>query len=338
MKILNDIFNFYRYYKTKKLFNRVFFFENRFIEKHLSPYLFKNKHFTKTLIVTLYQIDDINLKNFKIIKFNYLFLLEIFFRLVEQKYIYSSTPDLGFSSFQKSIKNNVKYIYIQHSPTSLTMIYNECAFIQFNTILTVNRFQKNEISEINSLFNVNIKSWKSKYLFLQPLIKKEIEESKIKKVLLAPTWATDFYKNNYHIKIRDALKHLNYEIVLRPHYMSFKKNDINIDEIKNEFILDQGDVNFNDYDILITDWSGIFLEFSNLKKTRCILINSSKKIRNKNYLKYKNIPLEIHARDILGVQIDPENIQSIDRVISEIILNKHEYRFKIDKFFNENYF
>jgi tRNA(Ile)-lysidine synthase len=35
-----------------------------------------------------------------------------------------------------------------------------------------------------------------------------------------------FYKNNYHIKIRDALKHLNYEIVLRPHYMSFKKNDI----------------------------------------------------------------------------------------------------------------
>ena len=89
---------------------------------------------------------------------------------------------------------------------------------------------------------------------------------------------------------------------------------------------------------MITDWSGIFLEFSNLKKTRCILINSSKKIRNKNYLKYKNIPLEIHARDILGVQIDPENIQSIDRVISEIILNKHEYRFKIDKFFNENYF
>ena len=77
-----------------------------------------------------------------------------------------------------------------------------------------------------------------------------------------------------------------------------------LDEIdESEFI------NYQDYDYFITDWSGLFIEYSLISNKKSYLINTPKKISNKNYSSYKNKPIEISLRNTLG------NLYNIERII-----------------------
>ena len=65
--------------------------------------------------------------------------------------LYSSTPDIGNTIFKRSkLKKNCKYIYLQHSPVSLTMIYREKAFENFDAIQVISKFQESEINEMKT--------------------------------------------------------------------------------------------------------------------------------------------------------------------------------------------
>ena len=335
-KILNDIKNIISLSKINKNYSRIFFFENNFIENHISPYLFKNKKKTSSLIVSLYCVKNESLKNFDNINFNYLIFLQIFFSFLKIKYIYSSTPDLGFNAFRRSLSKKNKYIYIQHSPASLTMIYSKNAFIQFDLVFVINKFQRNEIIELNNIYNLNIKSWKSSYLFFTK--DQKIDNHNKKKILIAPTWGTDFFSTNCHKKLYEILSNGNYDFELRPHFMSYKKNEVSYENLKIDFVLNEGRINFNDYHTIITDWSGIFIEFAKLKSTKSILINTQKKILNDDFNLIKNEPIEIYARKILGYETNIEDIKLVNDLIQKILLNKDKDKIEIDNFFKKNFF
>ncbi len=334
--ILNDLKNIISLKKINKRYDRVFFFENEFIENHLSPYINKNKLQKKTLIISIYEIKKKNLKDFDVIYFNYLFFIQIFFYLLKIKYIYSSTPDLDFTPFKRSLVKKNKYIYIQHSPASLTMIYNKTAFINFDLVFTVNRFQVDDIIELNNIYKLKIKKWRSRYLFLNKGQNKTSIEKK--KILIAPTWGTNFFKLEYHFKLNEILKDGNYDFELRPHFMSYKKKEIIYESLKKDFDLCEGKVNFGNYHTIITDWSGIFIEFSKLNLSKCILLNTEKKILNKDFNLVNNIPIEIYARKILGYEIDIQDINKVNKIVEKIISNKLNDKNEIENFFNKNFF
>lgn len=334
--ILNDINNIISLTKINKNYTRIFFFENEFIENHLSPYIYKNKIKKKSLIVSIYKINKKNLGNFDIINFNYLFFIQIFFYLLKVKYIYSSTPDLNFTAFKKSLVKKNKYIYIQHSPASLTMIYNKTAFINFDIVFTVNKFQVDDITELNNIYNLKIKKWKSSYLFLNKVQKKTYVEKK--KILIAPTWGTKFFDLDCHLKLSQILKYGKYDFELRPHFMSFKKKEVIYENLKKNFVLCEGRVNFANYHTIITDWSGIFIEFSKLSLSKCILLRTKKKILNKDFNLINSMPIEIYSRKILGYEIDIEDINKVNHFIDKIISNKSFDKIEIEKFFKKNFF
>ncbi len=336
IKVLNDIKNIVSLRKINKNYSRIFFFENDFIENHISPYLFKNKKKNNSLIVSLYQIKKDNLKDFNKIYFNYLIFIQIFFSLLKIKYIYSSTPDLGFNAFNRSILKKNKYIYIQHSPVSLTMIYRKTAFIKFDLVFTINKFQQDEIIELNGIYNLNIKPWRCSYLFLNKT-QKTIENNK-KKILIAPTWGTNFFNLNCHETLKDTLKKGEYDFEIRPHFMSYKKGEVSLENLKRDFVLCEGEINFNNYHTIITDWSGIFIEFANLNSTKCILLNTKKKVFNKDFNLVKNTPIEIYARKILGYEINIEDIRLANDLIKKIILNKNKDKIEIENFFKKYFF
>ena len=77
--MLEDILTLFKVLKYQKEIKRVFFFENNFIEHHLAPYTKKNKNTSETIIVSLYNIENSDLKKFKIFKFKKLFFLNLFF-------------------------------------------------------------------------------------------------------------------------------------------------------------------------------------------------------------------------------------------------------------------
>ena len=114
-----------------------------------------------------------------------------------------STPDLNKTIFKKSKFSNCKYVYLQHSPVSLTMAYNSNAFDNFDAVQAINTFQYDEMKEIKPK-KLKTKIFKGKYLYLSTYISK-IQNYKAD-VLIAPSWNSKFYDLKCHLKLRELLK------------------------------------------------------------------------------------------------------------------------------------
>ena len=85
---------------------------------------------------------------------------------------------------------------------------------------------------------------------------------------------------------------------------------------KNNIDVDLNDeVNLEEFDNLISDWSGIFIEFALIKKKKPILINTNQKIRNKENYKFSSDPIEIFARENISKII---NINDVEKVLDLI--------------------
>ncbi len=213
------------------------------------------------------------------------------------------------------------------------MIYDEKAFINFDAIQAINKSQYIEVKEINNIFNKKIKPFKSKYRFFTEQFKYKNQNSV--DVLIAPTWHTNFYKLNIHEKLFKIFNEKKISFEFRPHPMSLKRKEFqNIDE--NIKINEDKILNLKKYKFIISDWSGIFLEFSIINKSKPILINTDKKILNNNYIKFKNLPIEVQSRKIVGEEFEVNNIEDI----TNYILNgtKNNYNDVINKFYQDNFY
>jgi hypothetical protein len=341
--MLEDILTLFKILKYQKEIKRVFFFENNFIEHHLAPYTKKNKNTSETIIVSLYNIKNSDLKKFKIFKFKKLFFLNLFFLLLKIKYCYSSTPDFDNSAFQRSVFKKTKYIYIQHSPLGLIKIYRDNAFSNFDVVQVVNSFQKNDLINISKIKNKKIKSWRGKYLFLNNQNDKKmqtnINREQKKKILIAPTWGTDFFDLNFHLEIQKNLDHNLFDIYIRPHFMSIKKNKNLINELtEKNFQISSGKINFSQFDLLITDWSGIYIEFAKINKVKSILIQNNEKVLNEKFNEFKNKSIDTYARQKLGKILTTKEVDSIQSVVDDIFMNEINYVNEINKFFEEYFY
>tara|TARA_Y100000590_G_scaffold223171_1_gene252484 strand:+ start:1364 stop:2410 length:1047 start_codon:yes stop_codon:yes gene_type:complete len=322
IKILKDIYFFIKLKFSKSNYRIGFFCENNFIFNYLKPYILKKLKKEKILIISLEKIPKKNIEKASLFVFQTKFFQELVFLTLKLKFLYSSTPDLNKTIFKKSRFSKCKYIYLQHSPVSHTLIYNQDAFNEFDAIQTINNYQLKEIKEINLKEKLKIKPFKSKYLFLINQMKTNKQKPQVD-LIVAPSWNSNFYKLNCHILLKDLLsqKEINYK--LRPHPMSFKKNEISQNEINDLKIPLDFDttINFYKYNFLISDWSGIFIEYAWIYKRKAFLINTPKKLLNKNYTNYNNQPIEIILRNILGKTFEVENL---DNLVNEISLLKKQ--------------
>ena len=339
MNFFLDLTTFLKFLKIQKNYKRIFFFENSFIESHLEPYIKKNKNFKDTAIISFYNIDNENLKRFKIFNVKSYFFLNLFFLFLNIKFCYSSTPDLDNSAFKKTVLKKTIYIYIQHSPLGLSQIYRDNAFNNFDIVQAVNVFQENDLKEINFIKQTKIKIWRSKYLFFESKKKINLINNEKKKILIAPTWSTNFFKDNIYLLIKKNLDFKEYDIYLRPHFMSIKNQDINIKTLINEnFKISTGKLDFKFYDILITDWSGIYIEFAKINNVKSVLIEIEPKILNKNIYEFKKETIDIFARKKLGIMVKVNELSNLKNIIKKIIKEKKDQSNQVEEFFNLYFF
>ena len=328
---LLDLVNFIKFKKLDK-FRIGFFCENKNIFEYIKPYIYKKANKNKILLISFEKID-INSDN--VVHFTFLtnFFREIIFLSLRLKYLYSSTPGLNQNLFKKSRFSKCKYINLQHSLCSMSMIYPKNSFNSFDGIQAVTNYQFDELNEIKRINNLKLKIFKSNYLFLKE--KKLFLNKKIKKnVLIAPSWNTNFYKHDFHKKIITLLNKNNISFDLRPHPMSFKKNEISLEEIQNLKIdvNNETNLNFFEYQVLISDWSGLFIEFYVFNKD-IILIDSEKKILNKDYTLLKNQPAEIRLRNKISKTFSFDNLENIIPELKKLIEKKTNKSNEIDKFY-----
>lgn len=305
---------------------RVIFIENLYTLEYLNPLIkkiYKKNPKSKIILISLKKID-VDPTKFILIYFLNNFFLEIFFLTLRFKYIYSTTPGVNTNLFKKTLIGKSKYIYIQHSNISLSINYYENAFINFDAVQVINSYQNIEAYQIREKYNKKFKIFKSKYFFLQNFKKNTIKNNSKFDFLIAPTWKTDFFKNNLFLNIIEKLREKNFKFIVRPHPMSFQEKEVSVEYFKCKKIdIDISPrINFNIFNYLISDWSGIFMEYFLISGYKSILFNTKPKILNYKYKNFTNTPIEFDLRKDIGILFNDNEFEKFHKLLDKI---KHDF-------------
>ncbi len=282
-------------------------------------------------------------KNFRSFYIGAGFHRTILFKKINVKIFIMTLPDLESFHLKRSIYP-VHYVYLFHSIVSSHMVYRKAAFDAYDTIFLVGEHHQREIRE-----NENIHGLKKKNLFnfgyyrLEKITSeaksKEMIEDKSKEfsILLAPSWGIGSITETCLEEIIAQLEILNCKVIVRPHPMSLRppktiqKTLIKYERSKRIFFdLDiRGTESFFNSDIMISEWSGVALEYAFGLNKPVIFIDTPKKINNKAFEKFKNRPIEDSIRDEIGSIIPMSHINNLNAMIKKIKLNYSDYTKKI---------
>ena len=89
-------------------------------------------------------------------------------------------------------------------------------------------------------------------------------------------------------------------------------------------------------DMLITDWSGIALEYCFATRRPAVFVNTKLKCMNPNWEKIDCVPTEIALRDIVGVSVDKDKLDTAKDIVEELFAKADEYDEKIRKVLSEH--
>ena len=250
-------------------------------------------------------------------------------------------PDLHQYQVKRS-KHNVHYVYVQHSLMSLHMIYRMGAFDHYDTIFCSGPHHLEEIKAMEAQYNLPAKKLvEHGYGRLDSLIEESNKRSDKHKfenakrhVLIAPTWGPEgIIESGVGEKVVRQLLSGEFKVTLRPHPQTIKHSKNKLDDILTKYSSNKlfdyetnvatQDSLFNS-DVMISDWSGVALEYAYGLGKPVVFIDTPKKINNLAYKEINIEPFEISVREKIGKIISVGDISYISEVIKSVKKQKLE--------------
>lgn len=237
-------------------------------------------------------------------------------------------PDLQRYHIKRSmIRNDIEYIYIDHSIGSMNMTYKKHALDHYDTIFACNSFDKSEIRKMEEVYGLKEKKIVDfGYCLIDNMIRAYESEGHSKlaadsgrSILIAPSWQED---NLLDLCVEDILEGLagrGYKITLRPHPQYVRHKMSRLNELREKYSGNRdieiqtdfsSDKTVYDADILVTDWSGIAYEYSLTTLKPVLFVNTPMKVMNPDYEELGIVPMDIEIRDKIGISMDPSDIRS----------------------------
>jgi hypothetical protein len=276
------------------------------------------------------------------------FLLQYFFKSIETSNLFMTLTDLNNTVKRNNFVKN--YIYYFHAAVSTTKNYTATAFDNYDIILCNGDYQVKEIRQREKLVNLKEKKLiKSGYFYFDYLQRKINYKIIPDEILIAPSWnynQKNFINENLELIIKEILQK-GYKVRFRPHPENFVRSKNKIEYIcnkfKNElFTLDSSKENKESMEkakCLITDNSGIAIEYILLFKKPVLYFDDVDKIHNKEFDKYKNLQtMDNIVKDKFGFSFTINEIESLDLIIEKSIsefINKDN---EIKVFTNKNFY
>ena len=271
-----------------------------------------------------------------------------FFMELKAEVLVMTMPNLETYFIKRSKVYPVHYVYVFHSIVSTHTIYRKGAFDHFDSIFCVGPHHVEEISATESVYDLKHKNLvKYGYGLLDNLQtnksmknQQRCTEDGKKKILVAPSWGKNGLLETKGLELVKILLDAGYHVTVRPHPMTIRKWSKTIKAIENEF---KSNANFEiEKDVstfeslysaygLISDWSGIAIEYAFACELPVLYIDGSPKINNSSYDKIACEALEITIRNLIGKVISPNELESLPKIIESTYENIDNFKTKIQE-------
>ena len=277
-----------------------------------------------------------------------------FFINLKAAILVMTMPDLETFHIKRSKVYPVHYVYIFHSLNSTHYIYRKTAFDNFDTIFCTGNYQIIEIQEREKKFNLEKKKLvKHGYGRLDTLIN-EVQSTNVRKnvsnnkvVLIAPSWGPNGLIETKGQEIVHILLDSGFNVFLRPHPMTIKKSNKVIQKIEKEykdnlnFKLETDIRNTESFflsDCMISDWSGVAIEYAFAFEKPILYVDTPQKINNPEYDQTNLVPLEEKIRSQIGEVLSLSQLSLIPSKINQFLQSQNKFKEKIQKIKEETVF
>ena len=292
------------------------------------------------------KIKNLNIENIFIGKG---LLMIIFFMIIKAQNMFLTLTDLDNHAVKKT-KNVDKYIYYFHAPVSTTKIYTATAFDNYDIILCNGNYHLDEIKKRESIKKIPKKRLiKTGYFYFDYLKDRMSTKIEANEILIAPSWnynQKDFINEDLEEIIKFVLSK-GHVVKFRPHPESLKRSMLTINHFKKKFfnekfILDENSENINSMEsakCLITDSSGIAIEFVLLFKRPVLYFEDNEKIHNTEFEDYNDlITMDQKVKETFGYTFKKENIKNLNILINKSISEFTNKDAKIKDFIDKNFY
>jgi YidC/Oxa1 family membrane protein insertase len=278
-------------------------------------------------------------------------LLPSFMQYVDCKVFVITLTELNLHHLKRS-NQPVHYAYVFHALNSSHMAYRPQAFDHYDSILCCGPYHANEIRRDEVLRGLPKKRLvEAGYYRLERLYRAAQDRppasTEKKVVLVAPSWAANNVLEAHGPTLVRTLLDAGYEVIMRPHPETMKRSADLVQTIEDEFRDDAQftlersvatDDSILSADVLITDWSGIALEYAFGTERPVLYLDVPRKVHNDGYTALGIEPLEVRMRSEVGMVFPPSDIANIDKAIDRLIREREQYRRRIVESRAENIF
>ncbi|QOY61378.1 YidC/Oxa1 family membrane protein insertase [Thermophilibacter immobilis] len=243
------------------------------------------------------------------------------------------------------VRKDTKYVFTFHHMTSTHLTALEKSYDNHDSLLCVGPHQVREIRRAEELRNLRPKELvECGYDLLDREIAEYAQRARPKSkrpiVLLAPSWQDDCILDSCADEVIRPLLGHGYHVIVRPHPEYVKRyrarweslvarySSHTDEELTFEQDFSTSDSIF-DADVLITDWSSIFCEFSFTTLKPCICINTPMKVGNPNWERLGIEPTDITLRDEVGVSLDPKRLDQLPQMVEDMLKDPRKWNERI---------
>ena len=255
-------------------------------------------------------------------------------------------PDLETYHIKRSKTHPVHYVYVFHSMFSIHSYLRKGALDNYDTIFCVGQHHVNEIRETEKVYGLKSKNLINYgYGRLDTLLQEREDFQRINHntkdlIIIAPSYGNNNLLEKCGPGLIDILLKLNFKVMLRPHFITLRDSTKLIDSIKEKFgknrnfVLERDIIpsdSFHNSLFMISDWSGISLEYAFALERPVLFVDVPKKINNPDFEKIHCEIIETNIRREIGYVISPNELERIPEKINSLLQNLDKFRKKIRK-------
>lgn len=259
---------------------------------------------------------------------------------LDAKVLVMTMPDLNLSTLRRSIRGT-RHVYVFHSMVSTHMIYRFGGFDHYDVVFCAGPHQISELRRSEQLYQTAAKQLEEVgYPPLDRLLQVRSASSIPERptALLAPSWGAGNILENCAPLLVQSLASSGFRVVVRPHPEWVRRYPRKLMRLRRRWSEDSAvewdlgpltDQTLLTADVLVTDWSGVALEYAFGTERPVLFMDVPRKVHNPRYEELALIPIEVRLRDRIGKVVPVETSAQAGGEARALLENPGGYRERI---------